>query len=106
MKTKKKSVGGGKRRVGLAPGAVVEAAGASAAYERATPHRLGNLHERMKLVMAALDDVRPLLEGTAAGPEFVDAVHDLEMEVQFQTAAQPPLANSPELAPKEARPCS
>lgn len=66
----------------------------SRAYVKAKPKKLGNLHERMRLVVALVDAAYK-----KAGANFDEehpylrmAIYDLETEVQFYEPAKPPFA--------------
>lgn len=59
----------------------------SAAYEATPPKRLGNLHERMKLVVALMCDERQ--RALVSEPLWL-AVWDLQTEVRYHRPATPP----------------
>lgn len=68
------------------------------AYEDELPNQLGNLHQRMKFVMRALEEARGW-KTSEPDPEFDDLYHDLvygildlETEVKFYQPVKPPFA--------------
>jgi hypothetical protein len=68
------------------------------AYRGEKPKERGNLHQRMKFVMKALEEARGW-KTSEPDPEFDDLYHDLvyglldlETEVQFYEPARPPYA--------------
>jgi hypothetical protein len=78
---------------------------AKAAYERAKPKQLGDLHERMKFVMKALEEARGW-KTSEPDPEFDDLYHDLvfgifdlETEVKYYVAQKPPFGSRVERKP-------
>lgn len=54
-------------------------------HSRAVPKQFGNLHERMKFVMAAMRRAVDLIP-----TDLWHAVHDLETEVSLHTPVDPP----------------
>ena len=58
-----------------------------AEYEAAEPNQLGNLHQRMKLVVKLCQE-RELWEDN----ELWQAIFDLQTEVSFHAPVNPPLA--------------
>lgn len=67
-------------------------------YDATSPKRLGNLHQRMKFLVKALDEARGW-QTSEPDPEFddfyrdiVDGVIELETEVKFYEPAKPPFA--------------
>lgn len=54
-------------------------------YQCVDPIQLGNLHQRMKLVMKVLANERD-----AVSNDLWQAIHDLEMEVKYTEPAKPP----------------
>jgi hypothetical protein len=68
----------------------------AAIYDLATPKQLGDLHERMKFVMKALEEARGW-KTSEPDQEFDEMYHDLvwglidlETEVKHYTPARPP----------------
>ena len=59
-------------------------------YEATAPKQFGNLHERMKYVMALLE-----AEKDNVSDKLWHAVFDLETEVKFHTPAEPPYGRRP-----------
>ncbi len=71
------------------------------AYDEAQPKERGNLHQRMKFVIKALDEARGW-QTSEPDPEFDQLYHDLvfgiidlETEVKFYEPARPPYAKRP-----------
>lgn len=59
-------------------------------YERTEPKFLGNLHERMKYVMAAMQKHYQVVPS-----ELWQAVHDLQTEVRYYEPVNPPFGKRP-----------
>lgn len=67
-------------------------------YAQESPKQLGNLHQRMKFVIRALEEARGW-KTSEPDPEFDNFYHDLvfgifdlETEVKFYKPAKPPFA--------------
>lgn len=68
------------------------------AYEATRPKRLGNLHQRMKFLVRALEKARgrnsrePNTEFDDSYRNIVNGILELETEVKFYEPAKPPYA--------------
>ena len=61
-----------------------------AEYDRVEPKQFGNLHERMKYLVAAVQSATRAGDHLAVPREVNDAVYDLETEVRYYPPVDPP----------------